>query len=426
MSAVLSTDTRSTHQQPDEGPVAWVRRFARTTPGILVLIGVLLAAGCVVAGVVSAAQLDGRVTEHDTILDQSEPFAYSAQNLYAALTAADAASASAFLTGTETGPVREQYLQALADASSALADATASATDDETRTAVAEITAQLAAYSGLVEAARANSRQGFPIGSAYLREASALMQNTLLPGAEKIYAHDLAAVDEGQRAVGSLPIVGLVLLVLVLIAIGVSGMLVSRRTNRQFNVGLSVAALLILVATGCVLIATQLASSAVEESRAEGTARFDQLAKARILAQQARTDETLLLIARGDADASDKSFYGRIDDLTALLPEGSSAGDDVQKWVAGHKEQIEVYKNGDYPAAVTQAIGTEPDASAAQFAAVEKALRDEIEDSRATLRDRVSAAGTWLVWSPAATLVLSLLAAAAVVVGLWPRLKEFL
>lgn len=417
MSSVESVEAR--------GGVAWVRRFARTTPGILGLIAVSVAAVCVVAGVVSAGQLDGRVAEHDTILDRSEPFAYSAQNLYAALTAADASAASAFLSGTETGPVREQYLQAMADASAALADSTASATDDATRTAVAEITAQLAAYSGLVEAARANSRQGFPIGAAYLSEASSLMQNRLLPGAEAIYAQDLSAVDDGQRAVGSLPVVGLVLMALALVAIVVGSVVVSRRTNRQFNIGLVVALVAMLVAAGCVVVASRLASSSVEESRAEGTARFQELSEARILAQQARTQETLQLIARSDITASEESFTQTIEQLNALTAD-SAAADDVRNWTDSHRQQVEVYLAGDYPAAVEQAIGSDPDASAAQFAAVESELRAEIEDSRATLRDRVSDAGTWLVWSPATTLVLTLIAAAAAVVGLWPRLKEYL
>ncbi len=61
--------------------------------------------------------------------------------------------------------MREHYQQALADAASALTDATAGATDTDTRTAVAEITAQLAAYTGLVESARANNLQGFVVGS---------------------------------------------------------------------------------------------------------------------------------------------------------------------------------------------------------------------------------------------------------------------
>jgi hypothetical protein len=87
---------------------------------------------------------------------------------------------------------------------------------------------------------------------------------------------------------------------------------------------------------------------------------------------------------------------------------------------------VEAYQGGDYPAAVAQAIGDVPDASAAQFAVVEASLSEAIEQTRATLRDDVSRAGARLAWSPTGTLVLMVIAAAAAVVGLWPRLKEFL
>lgn len=408
--------------------VAWARRLARTTPGVVGMIAVAVAACCMIAGVVCAAQLNGRIAERNAVLDRFEPLAYSAQKLYAALSAADAAAASAFLSGgIETAPMRARYQQALADAASALADATAGATDADIRTALAEISAQLAAYTGLVESAQANNRQGFPVGSAYLREASSLMQTALLPGAERIYTGNLATLDEDQRAVGSAPTVGLVLLGFVLAAIGVGSVIAYSRTNRQFNLGLVVAAAVVLVVIVWVVVATRLAAGIIEHSRTEGTARFGQLATARILAQHARTDETLQLIARGDITAGEKSFSGHIDDLGALLGTGpSAAADGVQKWTASHRKQVQAYNGGDYRGAVAQAIGTDPDGSAVQFAVVESSLRDEIEQTRATLRDRVSAAGARLAWSPTGTLVLMVVAAAAAVVGLWPRLKEFL
>jgi hypothetical protein len=46
--------------------------------------------------------------------------------------------------------------------------------------------------------------------------------------------------------------------------------------------------------------------------------------------------------------------------------------------------------------------------------------------TRATLRGEVASAGHRLAWSPTAVLVLLVIAAAAAVAGLWPRLKEFL
>jgi hypothetical protein len=412
----------------ERASVAWVRRLARTTPGVVGIIAIVVAASCVLAGLVCGGQLDGRIAEHNAVLDRSEPLAYSAQKLYAALSAADAAAASAFLAGgIETAAMRARYKQALADAASALADVTAGTTDAQARTAVAEMSAKLAAYTGLVETARANGRQTFVIGSAYLREASTLMQTALLPGAEKIYSGDLTTLNDDQRAVGSLPTISLVLLGLVLAAIVVGSTILVRRTNRQFNLGLIVTAAAVLLVIGWIIVATRLAAGNIEDSQTEGTAKFEHLAKARILAQQARTDETLQLIERGDITAREKSFAGRMDEVAALLGTGPpAAADAVAKWRASHRKQVEAYQAGDYDAAVAQAIGPDQDASTAQFAAVEASLRNEIEQTRATLRDRVFAAGAQLAWSPTGTLVLMVVGAVVAVIGLWPRLKEFL
>ncbi|HET7667395.1 MAG TPA: hypothetical protein VFK56_15275, partial [Mycobacterium sp.] len=193
------------------------------------------------------------------------------------------------------------------------------------------------------------------------------------------------------------------------------------------NIGLVVAAVTVLVVIGWVIVATQLAANEIQRSRTQGSQRFEQLAKARILAQQARTDETLELIARGNITDREESFHGHIGELSKLLDVAPRAAKDaVQKWTASHTRQTEAYQGGDYDAAVAQAIGADPAASATQFAAAESSLRDGIEGTRATLRDRVTAAGGWLAWSPTGSLVLMVVAASAAVVGLWPRLKEFL
>jgi hypothetical protein len=406
----------------------WLRRFARTTPGVVGLVAVVVAAVCVVAGVVVGGQLDGRIAQRDSILDRSEPFAYSAQKLYAALSAADAAAATEYLSGgLETAAMRARYQQALADAAEALTDATVGATGADTRTSLAQISADLAAYTGQVEAARANNRQQFSVGAAYFREASSLMQTSILPSAERIYEGGLAAVDSDQGDVGALPIVGLVLLGLVLVAIVVASLILLRRTNRQFNRGLVAAGVVVLLVIGWIVVANRFAANNIEQSRTEGTARFEELANARVLAQKARTAETLQLIARGDITAGEKTFNGYVDQLSRSLDQGPVAAvDAVRKWLASHRTQVSLYLGGDYQAAVNQAIGGAPEASAAQFAAAEASLTDAIEHTRATLRDDVSRAGARLAWSPTGSLVLMVVAAAAVVVGLWPRLKEFL
>lgn len=404
----------------------WLRRFARTTPGIVGLVAVIVAALCVAAGLVSAAQLNSLIAQRNSVLERSEPLAYAAQNLYAALSEVDAAAASEYLSGNETAPARNRYQQALADAASALADATAGSTDSDARTAVADISVRLAAYTGLVEAARANNLQGHVIGSAYLREASSLMQSALLPGAEKIYTRNLATVDRSQRAVGSMPVIGLTLLAVALAAIAVGSVVVFARTNRQFNIGLLVAAGALVLAAVFIVVTVRLAAADVEASRTDGTVLFGQFTQARILAEQARTDETLQLIAHGDITAGEKSFFGHIDQLRTLIGPASATADGVDGWTASHRTQVQAYLDGDYPGAVALAIGSHPDGSAARFTAVEDGLRQEIEHTRATLRDGVAAAGGWLTWGPTVTLVLAVAAAAFAVTGLWPRLKEFL
>jgi hypothetical protein len=405
----------------------WLRRFARTTPGVIGLVAVVVAASCVIAGVVVGGQLDSRIATSTQVLDHSEPFAYSAQKLYAALSAADAAAATEYLSGgLETAPMRARYQQALADAAEALTDATLGAGDAQTRTALAQISAELAAYTGQVESARANNRQGFAVGAAYFREASSSMQTSMLPSAERVYTGALAAVDEDQRAVATLPVVGLVLLAIVLVLVVVGSWILVGRTNRQFNRGLVAAVVAVALVIGWIVVANGFAAHSIEQSRRDGTQRFEELADARVLAQKARTDETLQLISRGDITAGEKSFDDRIGQLTGLLHDEPVGSDLVAAWTASHGRQVELYQGGDYPGALAQAIGPDPGGSAAQFAAVETRLNDAIEQTRTTLRDDVAAAGTRLSWSPTGTLVLMVIAAAAAVAGLWPRLKEFL
>ncbi len=409
-------------------PEAWLRRFARTTPGVIGAIAVVVASTCLVAGVVCGAQLDARIATSRAVLDRSEPLAYSAQKLYAALSAADSSAATAFLSaGIETTQMRARYRQAIADAASALADTTAGAADRNTRTALAQLSEQLADYTGLVESADANNRQKFVVGSSYFREASWLMRTVMLPGAKKVYDDNLAALDEDQRAVGSTPLAALMLVGIAIVAVGFGSVILVGRTNRQFNLGLVIAAavmVLVLMWTG---VATWLAATRIEQSRSAGTATLARLGNARIVAEKARTDETLELISRTDIAPGETTFTGHLQELSALLEPGPVvAANAVTEWAAAHRRQVAAYTSGDYLGAVKQAIGDQPDGSAQQFALVESSLGNEIEGTRTVLRERVTAAGASLAWSPTGTLALSVVAAVTAGAGLWPRLKEFL
>ncbi|MEU2255296.1 hypothetical protein ABZ540_19220 [Nocardia xishanensis] len=411
--------------------VALVRRFARTTPGLIGALALVMVTLCLLAGFTGANQLSGKIDRRDATLAGTEPLAYAAQNLYVSLSAADAAAAEAFLTGgIETPQVRARYQQALADAADALAKATAGASDERTRRIVAAISAELPAYTGLVETARANNRQGFPVGSAYLREASDIMQDSLLKNAEELSSLRFAAVHEDQRAIGALPFTTITTLLLVLIACGAGSFALLRRTNRRVNPGLVAAAAAAGVALLWTVLATTVAATALETGRDGAAVRFQTLAEARILAQQARTAETLQLVTRGDIAAGEETYTRHTaalrDRLSRVTGADSPAAVRFEGWTAGHRRQLAAYQAADYPAAVDQAIGAGPETSATRFAELDESLRADVQQVRSDLRGGVDAAGDALTWSPSAVLLLMLFAAGAAVVGLWPRLKEFL
>ncbi|WP_280390582.1 hypothetical protein [Nocardia brasiliensis] len=409
----------------------WLRRFAGTTPGVIVGVVVVSVVLCLLAGFTAMNQMSGKNARQQSALDRTEPLAFAAQRLYVALSAADATAATAFLSGGIEAPaVRQQYQQSLADAAAALADATVGASDEQTRQIVARIVADLPAYTGLVEAARSNNRQGFPVGSSYLSEASGLMQNSLLPNAERLTTARFAAVRTDERAIGARPVLSIVLVLLVLLAFAVASWILLQRTNRRANLGVVLAAGATALALLWLIVAPGAASKALDTSASGASSRFETLAKARIAAQQARTEETLQLITRGDIAAGEDRYTQRSIDLrerlaTVVAPD-SVAAQELANWLSGHRAQVAAYQAADYRAAVSQAIGTGSQSSAARFAALDRALNDNLAQERRALRDDLSTAGAVLTLSPFGTLALLVFAAAAVVVGLWPRLKEFL
>ncbi len=406
----------------------WTRRFVRTAPGVIGAVGAALALLALIAGLVSANTQSAKISRHDTALAHTEPLANAAQRLYVALSTADAAASTAYLSGgVESHEVRARYENALTDAAAALAEATTGASDTETRAILGKISAELPTYTGYVEDARANNRQGLPVGSAYLRQASALMQGSILKNAGELQSIRLNQLHGDQDAITGLPLWTSGLLVLLLAACGAGSWVLLRRTNRWVNAGVVTAAGLTVLALLWIVATTIAASAAIDTG---ATARFEKLAQARILAQQARTEETLQLITRGNLDASEKRFAASSNqlraDLTGLLRADSPAVKAFSGWQDGHRKEVAAYLSNNYRGAVDQSIKTDGTGSAAQFTALDEALKAELERTRQEVRDDVNTAGNALTLSPIGTLALLLAATAAIVIGVWPRLKEFL
>src|SRR5690606_38601546 len=140
----------------------------------LITLGVLVSILLAVSGVVAAQTVSSRKATHDRLLATTEPLANAAQALYSALSVADAAAVTGFISGgIEPESVRERYTEAVAEASAQLVAASGGAgSDPDSTRLLSGIAGRLTVYTGLIETARANNRSGNPVGTAYLSEAS--------------------------------------------------------------------------------------------------------------------------------------------------------------------------------------------------------------------------------------------------------------
>jgi hypothetical protein len=159
-----------------------------TTPGKLRLTRIVLVIGIVLAGVIGVVTANDRVYTTRDIDERIEPLNANVTTLYQSLAEADATVAAGFLSGgVEPSEVRAHYDRNILTATASLAQAGTQAGEEPVTTKrIADITAQLPVYTGLVERARANNRQGMTVGATYLRNASERMRKVILPAAAEL------------------------------------------------------------------------------------------------------------------------------------------------------------------------------------------------------------------------------------------------
>ncbi|HXL60279.1 MAG TPA: hypothetical protein VN959_06335, partial [Mycobacterium sp.] len=333
----------STEPVPSQAPIEpahprwW---FWRTTPGRILVSGVVLIALVALSAIAIATTIDRRELALTTVLNHTEPLAFAAGQLYTTLSVADAAASTAFIAGAEPREVRQRYEQAITNAAVALTQASSGLTDPPMQELLSQINARLAVYAGLVETARTNNRAGNPIGSSYLSEASSLMQQQILPDAKRLYDETSARVDAQTTASTDIPTLGIVIVLATLLFGAFSNRWLARKTQRRLNFGFvagGAAVLIMLIWVGTVLTISTTNSRSAKGSAAESLKTVTNLA---ILAQQARADETLALIRRGDEDVRQQSYYQRIDNMHQLLHDYLNRNDAIDKSDLKNADQL--------------------------------------------------------------------------------------
>jgi hypothetical protein len=430
----------STEPAASQAPVDPTHRrrwFWTTTPGLILVSGVVLIALVTLSAFATATTINDRQRALTTVLNHTEPLAFAAGQLYTTLSVADAAAATAFISGAEPREVRQRYEQAITDASVALTRASSGLTDPSMQELLGRINARLAMYTGLVETARTNNRDGNPVGSSYLSEASGMMQQQILPDAKKLYDVTSARVDSETTASTNIPALGALVVATTLLFGAFSNRWLARKTQRRLNFGFvagGAAVLIMVIWVGTVLTISTTDSRSAKSTAAESLKTVTNLA---IMAQQARADETLALIRRGDEDSRKQSYYQRIDTMHQQLDEYLKRDDAIDKsdlqnadqllsrWRQAD-ERINTYiAVGNYQAATQVALGVGEEDSTPAFDRLEQALNNGIEESRRQLRNDIVNARAVLSGSTVGAVLLSVVAALAVTVGLWPRMSEY-
>ncbi|WP_157050938.1 hypothetical protein [Rhodococcus sp. RD6.2] len=411
----------------------------RTTPAQITAVGIGLIVIAIVSGAVAAAQVTDRERTLDTLHSEVEPLAHAAQDIYSSLSIADAAATTAFLAGgIEPAEVRDRYTLSISDASADLVDAAAGIDESDTTShdLLARLSVGVPIYTGLIETARVNNRSGQPVGSAYLSEASSMMQSTLLPLAEQLHTVQAARVVQMQAEFATPPWLAIALLMVTFVALVVAQLLLAKWTRRRLNAGLILASVAVAASLAWLVIAGLLSAASTARALDAGARPLAELTTGRIITQQARADETLGLVRRDFSGRYDEQFQQRLTDLDALL-EGVARGslragaDEVavadraqEAWSEAHRRLMTLLDRGDWDGAVSVAVGP-AGGSAIQYATADAYLTHAIDETRSELRSGVARAVDTLTGLATGTIALAALAVAGIAAGLWPRLREY-
>ena len=425
-----------------------------TTSGRLLLLLVGLVILSLAWGVLAALTADQHASAAADVVAVSEPLSLDAEQIYQSLSDADATAATAFLSGgLEPAADRQRYdadiTQAAIriEAASALlgpsaaraqppghlskqASTAGSATGDD----LATLSAGLPVYADEVGTARADNRLGYPLGAAYLREASTWLRGTLLPAAGDIYTKENGLLTSASAQATGLPLI----VITVVIGLGLGLLLyrssrwLTRRTHRRVNYGLLVAAVAFAVSLVWLAGAFAFGRAELLHAQQQGSVPAEAFARADVAALQAHADESLTLIDNSGVYSYQQDFIAQQKLLgpgpgTLLAAVQASAGNgsaaaDAQAWYRAHAALRALDDSGNHTAAVQSALSGQ---AAARFTQLSADLSDGISAHQAVFASDARGGRDAFTGLAVGMIVASLIMAAGCAWGLNRRLAEY-
>lgn len=396
---------------------------ASDTAGRLRSLTVLMIITGVVFGIVSGLVF-ARLAYGMSRAEDSTTQLIRVQQIQSNLLRADATATNAFLVGgLEPAEQRATYDTSITATSTLIAEA-ADAQPADAR-ALAVLNTAVVNYVATVERARANNRQGLPVGSQYLRNASADLRADALPVLANLNrANQERALSEmSSHLQWVLLVVGL----LALVSVGLTMRWVAHRFRRRLNVGLAASAgvLVVSLVLGMIILSTVIRQT--NDIAATSFASVTAAADVRISGNDAKSNESLTLIARGSGAAFEKAW---VVSAAVVDDQLGAAGSDTlpqlwQGYTTVHTKIRALDDAGQWDQAVVLATGTGADSSNATFAAFDAEATAAIDVASATTSDSLRSPQTGLVVGSMVFLLLGLGSAVLARWGLAQRLKEY-
>jgi hypothetical protein len=222
---------------------------------------------------------------------------------------------------------------------------------------------------------------------------------------------------------------------LCLLVLGLGLVWLARRTRRYVNLPMAVAAAIVLVTLVVGAVGLASIAATVDEVRDGAYAATVSTAEARIAGFDAKSNESLTLVARGSGAAfeeawkkSDTAVRSALSDLDANSAANTSADLDALPWDPYAKVHQQIRKlddSGDWDGAVALATGTKADSGNATFSSFDTSSDQQLSSLGKKTASQLDDAGGWLTLASIIALLAGIVAAVSAWWGVALRLEEY-
>jgi hypothetical protein len=416
---------------PEQTSQAW------TTPRRLRIASVALAIVAIAAGVVGGVAMLARQDAANTAVGTAEPLVVYSEQLDVLMSDANTTIAGGFLAGpVVAASFQIRFDQDMSRAAAALTeDSQRAGTSGLVSEQLATLTSALPVYAEKVATAEQYNRQGLPVAAAYLAEANNLMTTRLLPAASTLYTIEQTRLshDDDRASSSTLVAVVLTLLAIVVLATLLLHVDVARRFRRFINIGLAVAMALVVGVGVWAVVASVASGRAVSAAEHRGSTPLALLTHARILAQQARADDELTLVTRDSDKSYQQNYTSTVTQLVTLMGAPTKGWTSMEigdlsaaagAW-SSYSDQHHSIRSEDLGGDPSGAISSDRSNAAPVALAVDSPLSAGVNTAVSSFARNDRSAYNDLSGLALGCLVLMVVAAAAILIGVEPRIREY-